>query len=138
MEPRGTHCLVVFSLAIISFYSIVAGINDDEDRLRVVIGNWPANRCVLYKSFDVLKCLLLCFLPLEFDTFLRESREERRVLGEPRNEPTDIINKTEESSYFRNIMRGWPVEDLLNLGCGNAKPIWRDGVPKEFDFLCEQ
>src|SRR3979490_2416680 len=114
MEPCGTHGLVVLSLAVISSYGVVAGIGNDENRLGIVIGNRSANGGVFYKSFDVHKRLLLCFLPLEFDTFLSESREKRRVLREPWNESTDIIDKTEESSYFRDVTRGWPVDDLLN------------------------
>ena len=137
MEPRGTHGLVILSLAVIPSYGVVAGIGDDENRLGIIVGNRSANGGVFYELFDVHKRLLLCFLSLELDTFLSESREERRVLSEPGNESTDIIDKTEESSYFRDVTRGWPVDNLFNLGCSNFKPLWRDDVPKEFDFLCE-
>jgi len=125
-------------LAVITSYGIVAGIGDDENRLGIVVGNWPTNGGVIYESFDVPKRLFLCFPPLEFDTFLSESREERGMLGEPGNESTDIIDEAEESSYFRDITRGRPVEDLLNLGCSNSEPIWRDDISEEFNFLCEQ
>jgi len=77
MEPRGTHGLVVLPLAVVSSYGIIAGIGDDEDRFGIVVGNRSTNGGVFYESFDVLKRLLLCLLPLEFDTFLSESREER-------------------------------------------------------------
>src|SRR3981189_269443 len=109
MEPCGTHSLVVLSLAVISSYGVVTGIGDNEDRLRIIVGNRSANRGVFNESFDILKCLLLCFLPHEIDAFLSESREERRMLSESRNESTNIFDETEESSYFRDITRDWPV-----------------------------
>jgi hypothetical protein len=137
MKPSGTHGLVILSLAVISSYGVVAGIGDNENRLGIVVGNRSANRSVFYKSFDVHKCLLLRLLPLEYDTLLSKSREEGRVLSEPGDESTNIIDKTKESSYFWDITRGWPVDDLLDLRCSNFKPIWRDNVPKEFDLLCK-
>ena len=97
---------MVLSLAVIYSYGIVAGIGDDENRLGIVIGNRSANRSVFYESFDVHKCLLLRLLSLEYDTLLSESREEGRVLSEPGDESTDIIDKTKESSYIRDVTRG--------------------------------
>src|SRR3981189_1314470 len=113
MKPRGTHGLVILSLAVISSNDVVAGIGDNENRLGIVIGNRSANRSVFYESFDVHKRLLLCLLPLECDTLLSESREEGRVLSEPGDESTNIIDKTKESSYIRDVTRDWSVNDLL-------------------------
>ena len=123
MKLRETHDLVIHFLVVISFYSVVTGIGDDENRLGIVVGNRSANRSVFYKSFDVHKCLLLSLFSLEYDTLLSESREEGRVLSEPGDEPTDIIDKAKEGSYFWDVARGWPVDDLLNLRCGNPKPV---------------
>src|SRR3981189_3490441 len=106
MKPRGTHGLVILSLAVISFNGVVADIGDNENRLGIVVENRSANRSVFYESFDVHKRLFLRLLPLECDILLSEFREKRRVLSEPEDESTNIIDKTKESSYIRDVTRG--------------------------------
>ena len=137
MKLHETHGLVILFLAVISFYDVVADIGDNENRLGIVVENRLANRSVFYKSLDVHKRLLLRLLSLEYDTLLSEFREEGRVLCGPEDESTNIIDKTKESSYFWDVTRGWPIDDLLNLRRSNFKPVWRDNVLKEFDLLCE-
>jgi hypothetical protein len=78
MEPGGTHgLLLILSLPVISSYGVIAGVSDDEIRIRIVIGDRSANGDLFYESFDIHESLLLYLLPLEFNTLFGESREER-------------------------------------------------------------
>jgi hypothetical protein len=76
MKTSRTHGLIVFLLSVISSYSIIASISDDEDEFGIFVSDQSANGSSFYKSFDVQEGSLLCFLLLEFDIFLGESGEE--------------------------------------------------------------
>jgi hypothetical protein len=76
MESGGAYGLVILSLPVITSYSVIAGISDDENRLWVIVGNRSVDGGLLYEALYVQECFLLRLLPLEFDTFLGESREE--------------------------------------------------------------
>jgi hypothetical protein len=55
---------------------MITDINDDENRIWVIIGNRSVYRSIFYEMLDIHKSLLLYILPFEFDIFLDESREE--------------------------------------------------------------
>jgi hypothetical protein len=76
MESGGTYDLIILSLPIITSYSMITGISDDENRLWVIIGNRSIDGDLLYEVLYIQECFLLRLLPLEFDIFLGESREE--------------------------------------------------------------
>jgi hypothetical protein len=76
MESGGAYGLVILSLPVITSYNMITGISHDEDRLWVVVGNRSADGGLLYEALYIREYFLLCLLPLEFDIFLGESREE--------------------------------------------------------------
>jgi hypothetical protein len=76
MESDGIYDLIILSLSIIIFYSMITGINYDEDRLWVIVGNRSIDGGLLYEALYIHKYFLLYLLPFEFDIFLDESREK--------------------------------------------------------------
>ena len=76
MKTSRTHSLIIFLLSIISSYSVIAGVSDDEDRFGIIVSDRSANGGSFNESFDVYERLLLFFLLFEFDIFLSETREE--------------------------------------------------------------
>jgi hypothetical protein len=76
MKADGTYDLIILSLPIIIFYSMITDISDDENRIWVVIRDRSAYGSLFYETLDIQEYLLLYILPLEFDIFLGESREE--------------------------------------------------------------
>jgi hypothetical protein len=76
MESDGAYDLIILSLPVITSYSMITGISHDEDRLWVIIGNQLIDGGLLYETLYIHEYFLLYFLPLEFDIFLGESREE--------------------------------------------------------------
>jgi hypothetical protein len=76
VKAGGTHGLIILSLPVIISYSVIAGVSDDENRIWVVVRDRSAYGSLFYEALDIQEYLLLHILPLEFDTFLGESREE--------------------------------------------------------------
>jgi hypothetical protein len=76
MESDGIYDLIILSLSVIISYSIITDISHDEDRLWVIVGNRSIDRGLLYEILYIHEYFLLYLLPLEFDIFLDESREE--------------------------------------------------------------
>jgi hypothetical protein len=76
MESGGAYGLIILSLSVIISYSMITDISDDENRLWVIVGNRSIDGGLLYEVFYIQECFLLRLLPLEFDIFLGESREE--------------------------------------------------------------
>jgi hypothetical protein len=76
MESGGVYGLIILSLSIIISYSMITDISHDEDRLWVIVGNRLIDRGLLYEMLYIHEYFLLYLLPLEFDIFLGESREE--------------------------------------------------------------
>jgi hypothetical protein len=76
MKSDGVYDLVILSLPVITSYSMIAGISHDEDRLWVIVGNRSVDGGLLYETLYIREYFLLRLLPLEFDIFLDESREE--------------------------------------------------------------
>jgi hypothetical protein len=76
VKAGGTYGLVILSLPIITSYSVITGVSDDENRIWVIVGNRSVYRSIFYEALDIHESLLLCILPFEFDIFLDESREE--------------------------------------------------------------
>jgi hypothetical protein len=70
VKSGGTHGLVITP------NGVIAGISDDENRIWVIVGNRSAYGSPFYEALDIHEYFLLRVLPLEFDTFLDESREE--------------------------------------------------------------
>jgi hypothetical protein len=68
--------LIILSLPIIISYSMIAGVSDNENRIWVVVRDRSVYGSLFYETLDIQEYLLLCVLPLEFDIFLGESREE--------------------------------------------------------------
>jgi hypothetical protein len=76
MESNGIYTLIILSLSIITFYDMITGISDDENRIWIIVGNRSANGGLFHEILDVHEGLLLRLLPLEFDILLDESREK--------------------------------------------------------------
>jgi hypothetical protein len=74
MKSDGIYDLIILFLSIIIFYNIITDINDDENRIRVIIEDRSVYKDLFYEIFDIHENLLLYILPLEFDIFLDESR----------------------------------------------------------------
>jgi hypothetical protein len=138
VKAGGIYGLIILSLSIITSYSVIAGVSDDENRIWVIIGNRSIYGSLFYEALDIHEYFLLYILPLEVDIFLDKSREEWWILSKPRNKSINIIDEAEESSYFRNITWDWPVQDLLNLGSYYFHSIRGDDISEELNFLCEQ
>jgi hypothetical protein len=76
VKAGGTHDLIVLSLPVIISYGVIAGVSDDEDRIWVIVGDRSVYGSPFYEALDIHESFLLRVLPVEFDTFLGESREE--------------------------------------------------------------
>jgi hypothetical protein len=76
VKAGGTYGLVILSLPVITSYSMIAGVSDDENRIWVIVRDRSAYGSLFYETLDIQEYLLLRVLPLEFDIFLDESREE--------------------------------------------------------------
>jgi hypothetical protein len=76
MESDGVYDLIILFLSIITSYNMITDISHDEDRLWVVVGNRSIDRDLLYEILYIHEYFLLYLLPLEFNIFLGESREE--------------------------------------------------------------
>jgi hypothetical protein len=74
MKSGGMYDLIILSLPVITSYSVIIGISDDENRIRVIIEDRSIYGGLFYEAFDIHESLLLRVLPLEFDIFLDESR----------------------------------------------------------------
>jgi hypothetical protein len=137
MESDGIYNLIILFLSIIISYNMITDISDNEDRLWVIVGNQSVDGGLLYEILYIYEYFLLYLLPLEFDIFLDKSREKWWVLSKSRNKSINIIDETEESSYFRNIIWDWSVQDLLNLGSHYFQSIRWDDIPEELNFFYE-
>jgi hypothetical protein len=76
MESDGIYTLIIFSLSIIISYDMITDINDDENRIWVIVGNRSIDGGLFHEMFDIHEDLLLYLLSFEFDIFLDESGEE--------------------------------------------------------------
>jgi hypothetical protein len=76
MESDEIYDLMILSLFIISFYDIITNINDDENRIGIIIGDRSINGSLFYESFDIHESLLLYLLPFKFDILFDEFREK--------------------------------------------------------------
>jgi hypothetical protein len=76
VKAGGIYDLVILSLSIIISYSMITDVSDDENRIWIIVRDRSVYGSLFYEALDIQEYLLLCILPLEFDIFLDESREE--------------------------------------------------------------
>jgi hypothetical protein len=55
---------------------MITDINDDENRIWVIVGNRSVDGGLFHEILDIHKDLLLYLLPLEFDILLDKSGEK--------------------------------------------------------------
>jgi hypothetical protein len=76
VKSGGMYSLIILSLPVIISYDMIIDINDDEDRIWIIIEDRSVYGSPFYETLDIHESFLLRVLPVEFDIFLDESREE--------------------------------------------------------------
>jgi hypothetical protein len=91
MESGGIYSLIVLFLSIITSYYMITDINDDENRIWVIIGNRSVYGGLFYETLDIHEYFLLRVYHESRRSELRWVCTPREIGGEPRDKAPEIM-----------------------------------------------